>query len=1336
MRGDVEPETMRPRSPLRLAGVVLCGLASALVAPGCINDPDCGICDPQRLVLESISGVNYANRKVHLLDPQCSGDACPSSFDSGSYFIEPIGRCEDTEEAKASARGPSEYCKVSPNIAAFGIEFVFNNLLDPTSVELVRKRPDNPNLFEVYDWKTQILEIEGPITRFNGDYFVGRAEAPDIVTRAVNLSCIDNLADKELGFSHEDYADPQTNPCNRIDADTGLPMKMQVQGHVWSTRGRWDSRAVARAGARSCDSPEDGADSCCNQCDFTLSTKVAKYGVRSLVDPGSGEALTGAGLLSRDNLRLPQDGSAIQCDPLGDPYLQCHDFNVGVDRSDETHRYEYAWECDPADPGCARATHLLPLYDRLRQTHPQDRPAWLERGVGSCAADFECADEQSPYGGYRCIGTNAEGQACQGGTDDCTDAQCRPPWFVTCRADILTTGEQGYCVDTRFESDGAGACYIADAEYTVCNEEGKNCRDAPAGNRVAHCDWDQDGTMTAEECCQASLGDATEDGLCDPIMQPALTPVPRYSRNGLLPTPSRDCLCTELSQASDDCREAVAANCLDDEGNVREGREGEFAVKFVTRNGGVIYDPAIKGFEWRPADLGGVPRAGIESCAENRGNIAPRNIADGWRAHDAFDQEAENYEDFDRAMCSGSEYTIRFSVPDGDGPVEHVRDKLGNTLEDKAEYVIETPQFHVVPDSGFPTENLRIGACDDFLVTLSNKYDLSPENLAKLQIWSIDEEGSFAEPQPGCGLVPVAGGPGCAATEDERAAKGDCHPPCLVVDLRGSEFGQVGVRIDPAEFGRVLETGRRYRLWIPGLSDIDEMSDAELYSAAFWDACGMPLVLGTPSGSIEYAYDFGIDEPKCKEDIDRDNVQFSCDNADEVFNPDQADIDADGVGDVIDLCPTVPGSLNNSADSDRDGVGNDCDACRQTTKQYNDDAPSGVSAAMLVRNNPLQTDTDHDGIGDVCDNCIHVANCEGYGADDPWRPGDPIAYEDDNLCQRDDDRDLIGDACQGMMAEDAAGPVGLLADDDFDQDGIVNLEDGCPRVPVGSTVGRIACETDEDCPGLRVCEPLPDGVGGDTVGWCDHIDTDDDGVGDECDTCPFAPNPMQIVDGVAQAEDEDGDFVGRDCETFPQCEDRADPRPFAFYEVSSVAACCTTLLVEEDGLLVNAITGRALEDPDRRPVTLDCTEADEVSGLCRALPSKVRFAPGVVELPAGCEEALADAGYDDPRDNPRLTPDEAGGLDALWDSLCLLPQLDQDFDGVGDMCDLCEFDFDPENQQFIDGTGRLWPRAGKFCNGEYDIESKCADDEDAGSGSGGSGSGGAGSGEPGTGGTG
>ena len=59
--------------------------------------------------------------------------------------------------------------------------------------------------------------------------------------------------------------------------------------------------------------------------------------------------------------------------------------------------------------------------------------------------------------------------------------------------------------------------------------------------------------------------------------------------------------------------------------------------------------------------------------------------------------------------------------------------------------------------------------------------------------------------------------------------------------------------------------------------------------------------------------------------------------------------------------------------------------------------------------------------------------------------------------------------------------------------------------------------------------------------------------------------------------------------------------------------------------------------------------------------------------------------------------------------MCLLPQWDQDFDGLGDVCDLCPFSFDPNNKPYQDPvTGKVWTNYGQYCNGEFDPESVCA----------------------------
>lgn len=72
-------------------------------------------------------------------------------------------------------------------------------------------------------------------------------------------------------------------------------------------------------------------------------------------------------------------------------------------------------------------------------------------------------------------------------------------------------------------------------------------------------------------------------------------------------------------------------------------------------------------------------------------------------------------------------------------------------------------------------------------------------------------------------------------------------------------------------------------------------------------------------------------------DTDIDGIGDALDNCPETANPDQADIDEDGIGDVCDV------------DNDNDGV-----------LDVNDNCP-------LIAN-PDQADVDNDGIGDVCDN--------------------------------------------------------------------------------------------------------------------------------------------------------------------------------------------------------------------------------------------------------------------------------------------------------------------------------------------------------------------------------
>jgi hypothetical protein len=217
---------------------------------------------------------------------------------------------------------------------------------------------------------------------------------------------------------------------------------------------------------------------------------------------------------------------------------------------------------------------------------------------------------------------------------------------------------------------------------------------------------------------------------------------------------------------------------------------------------------------------------------------------------------------------------------------------------------------------------------------------------------------------------------------------------------------------------------------------------------------------------------------------------------------------------------------------------------------------------MWVRNVPFQFDFDQDGIGDVCDNCVTKANCGVFNEANPHTVGVPVPFEETGICQTDTNTDMIGEACidpdtsMVFKALEAAGPVGFGMTDDFDQDGIVNAEDWCTRQPIAPSYDeRLSCTADADCPINSVCAVTP---ANDGMRYCNHADYDGDQVGDVCDTCPYKSNPMQVTDSGMQIDDDDGDFVGAECETNSACHVRKDPRPYAFMEVSIEGSCCTT----------------------------------------------------------------------------------------------------------------------------------------------------------------------------------
>ncbi|MCA9713456.1 MAG: thrombospondin type 3 repeat-containing protein, partial [Myxococcales bacterium] len=333
--------------------------------------------------------------------------------------------------------------------------------------------------------------------------------------------------------------------------------------------------------------------------------------------------------------------------------------------------------------------------------------------------------------------------------------------------------------------------------------------------------------------------------------------------------------------------------------------------------------------------------------------------------------------------------------------------------------------------------------------------------------------------------------------------------------------------------------------------------------------------------------------------------------------------------------------------------------------------------------------------GDVCDNCVAIANCEDHDAMNPATENDLPEYPGAaDPCQTPwEGHAMIGDACVSegapVQLPGAAGPVGFGPDDDWDQDGLRNTIDYCPRQPKPLEL----CVDEEDCPEDSTCS---DGV-------CNHLDPDGDLVGTICDTCPFVANPEQRAEGGAELDDPDGDFIGSVCELDASCSERPNPRPVAHYPISVGGYCCVATWYEKAGPL----EPNGVHDPNGVELLPDCAGYGE--GDCRELPPSVVATPGVVEVPPGCEQALADS---DLPISQRVFMDVShplvnGDVDVWRSYECLLPPLDQDFDGVADACDLCPFAFDPANQPYVDGGGELWPDLGKYCNGEYHPKFAC-----------------------------
>jgi len=128
-------------------------------------------------------------------------------------------------------------------------------------------------------------------------------------------------------------------------------------------------------------------------------------------------------------------------------------------------------------------------------------------------------------------------------------------------------------------------------------------------------------------------------------------------------------------------------------------------------------------------------------------------------------------------------------------------------------------------------------------------------------------------------------------------------------------------------------------------------------------------------------------------DSDLDTVADRIDNCVAIANLDQADLDADGIGDACD------------SDLDGDGVFNEEDDFPENAAQYLDIDGDGLGHTE-------DADNDGDGFNDVDDNCPYVANSVSDGNGGFYQP-DENGIDDDTGLKGD-----LGDACELSLLND------------------------------------------------------------------------------------------------------------------------------------------------------------------------------------------------------------------------------------------------------------------------------------------------------------------------------
>jgi hypothetical protein len=378
-------------------------------------------------------------------------------------------------------------------------------------------------------------------------------------------------------------------------------------------------------------------------------------------------------------------------------------------------------------------------------------------------------------------------------------------------------------------------------------------------------------------------------------------------------------------------------------------------------------------------------------------------------------------------------------------------------------------------------------------------------------------------------------------------------------------------------------------------------------------------------------------------------------------------------------------------DSDGDGITDDIDNCIWTPNfsQINSDGDAFGDLCDPCKYDPFDDSIDIDGVCGGLDNCPYDFNPNQENIDTDTY-GDVC-----DMCPKDNQNDIDNDGfCVGIgflppkTGDSDNCPFFFNSQLDSDGDGIGDECDSCPSDPANDTDGDGLCAGLDQCPGFVDWYDNDGDLIADGCDNCfyvfndDQSDIDGDGIGDICDHCP-----------TERGNDVDGDGFCADQDNCPLAfnPDQLDSDGNGIGE-----ACEPGQDIDSDGVFDNIDNcvnepnplqedrdGDGAGDPCDRCPDDALNDADN-DGFCADIDN----CPFIQDM-FGTQDDVDLDGIGDYCDPCPMDTDNDIDNDGICGDVDNCPvdsnwmQLDSDWDGTGNACDLCPLD----NPNDSDGDG-------------------------------------------------